>query len=67
MLKPAEPAVVPVAGGVTETDGRRFSARWGTPPARRVGNVFYDLESNRPLYVEEFDAQPALAPDGNAE
>lgn len=35
-----------------ESDGVLLSARSGTLLARRVGNVFYDIESDVPLYYE---------------
>jgi len=35
-----------------ESDDLLLSARFGTPLARRSGNVFYDIETNVPLYHE---------------
>jgi hypothetical protein len=40
-----------------ESDGVLLSARSGTPFARRVGNLFHDIESNVPLYYEEEHAE----------
>jgi len=42
-----------------ERDGWLLSARSGTPLAHRVGNVFYDGESNLPLYYEDTNALTA--------
>ena len=36
-----------------ESDGLLRSARSGKPFARREGHVFYDLETNVPLYYED--------------
>jgi hypothetical protein len=49
-----------------EHDGLLLSARSGTPLAHRIGNVFYDFESDRPLYIEDAHAWPgpAESPDG---
>jgi hypothetical protein len=49
-----------------EHDGVLLSARSGAPLAHRVGNVFYDLESELPLYIEDTHAPaaPAGTPDG---
>ena len=47
-----------------ESDGLLLSARFGTPLARRIGNVFYDIDTNAPLYHE--DRPDALADGGNA-
>jgi hypothetical protein len=44
-----------------ETDGLLLSARSGSPFARRVGNVFYDIESNVPLYYEDRHTGPLPA------
>lgn len=44
-----------------ESDGLLLSARHGTPLARRVGNVFYDVATNAPLYHED---RPASLDDG---
>ena len=48
-----------------EHDGLLLSARSGAPLAHRVGNIFYDLESDRPLYIEDTHAQ--LASPGTAD
>ena len=45
-----------------EHDGLLLSARSGAPLAHRVGNIFYDVESDRPLYIE--DTHAVLAPEG---
>jgi hypothetical protein len=42
-----------------ERDLLLWSARSGTPLARRVGDVFYDLDSNLPLYYDESQTDPA--------
>lgn len=41
-----------------EHDGLLVSERSSMPFARRVGNVFYDIESNVPLYCEDGHAWP---------
>jgi len=41
-----------------ENDGVLLSARSGTPLARRDGRVFYDIESDVPLYYEDRRAEP---------
>lgn len=41
-----------------EREGVLLSARSGTPLARRDGDLYYDIESNRPLYYEEHDYPP---------
>jgi len=35
-----------------ESEGLLLSARSGTPFARRVGDMFYDVDTNEPLYYE---------------
>jgi hypothetical protein len=52
-----------------EHDGLLLSARTGAPLAYRAGNAFYDLESDRPLYIEDSHAAlvPAAARDGIVE
>lgn len=47
-----------------ESEGLLLSARFGTPLARRIGNVFYDITTNEPLYRE--DRPAALDDGGNA-
>jgi hypothetical protein len=42
-----------------ESDGWLLSARSGVPLARRDGTVFYDVDSNAPLYYED---EPAVLP-----
>ena len=42
-----------------ERDGLLVSARSSTPFARRVGDTFYDLESDAPLYYEDAHADCA--------
>ena len=48
-----------------ESDGVLFSARSGTAFARRVGEVFYAIESDIPLYYEDLHAAavPARSAD----
>ncbi len=54
-----------------ERDGLLLSARSGAPLARRVGRVFYDFETNVPLYYENDQTElhatrrtePLLGPD----
>ena len=41
-----------------ESEGLLLSARTGTPFARRDGHVFFDIESNVPLYYEDGHAEP---------
>jgi hypothetical protein len=41
-----------------ESDGLLMSARSGTILARRDGRVFYDIESDVPLYYEDRRAEP---------
>ncbi len=41
-----------------ESDGLLLSARSGTPLARRDGHVFYDIETNVPLYYEDTHLGP---------
>lgn len=41
-----------------ESDGLLLSARSGTPLARRDGNLYYDIASNRPLYYEDTRDEP---------
>jgi len=41
-----------------ESDGVLLSARSGNPLARREGSVFFDIESNVPLYYEDRRAEP---------
>ena len=45
-----------------ESDGLLMSARSGTPFARRDGSVFFDLETNLPLYFEHGHPQTAPSP-----
>ena len=44
-----------------ESQGLLLSARSGVPLARRQGKVFYDIESNAPLYYEDGHATNAPA------
>jgi hypothetical protein len=46
-----------------ERDGWLLSARSGTPLAHRLGNVFYDRESNVPLYYEDTNGVTAPVRD----
>lgn len=41
-----------------ERDGLLLSARSGAPLARRDGNIFYDTESDVPLYYEDTRDEP---------
>lgn len=41
-----------------ERDGLLLSARSGAPLARRAGRVFYDFETNVPLYYEDDHTEP---------
>lgn len=41
-----------------ESDGLLLSARSGRPLARRDGKVFYDIESDEPLYYEDRRTEP---------
>lgn len=43
-----------------EREGLLLSARTGTPFARRDGSVFFDMESNAPLYYEDGHASSAI-------
>ena len=45
-----------------ESQGLLLSARSGTPLARRNGNIFYDIDSNTPLYFEDCGSM-SLRPD----
>jgi len=42
-----------------ESDDLLLSARFGTPLARRSGNVFYDIETDIPLYREDGHGAPS--------
>jgi hypothetical protein len=41
-----------------ESDGLLLSARSGAPLARRDGNLYFDIESNLPLYYEDQRDEP---------
>jgi hypothetical protein len=45
-----------------ERDGLLVSARSGTPIARRDGNIFYDIDSDVPVYYEDHCTEPPPAP-----
>ncbi len=49
-----------------ESDGLLLSARSGTPFARRDGRVFYDFETNVPLYYEDMHIEQPAGPCGTA-
>jgi len=44
-----------------EREGVLLSARTGMPFARRDGNVFFDVESNAPLYYEDGHASSVVS------
>ena len=46
-----------------ESDDLLISARSGTPLAHRVGDVFYALETDTPLYYEDLGSLPAHSAD----
>ena len=47
-----------------ERDGLLVSTRSGAALARRVGDVFYDVESNVPLYYEGTSPRPVRSSEG---